>query len=173
LLAGLPRDFSATTLIVQHLDPGHRSYLPEILERRSGRRVREAHDGDPVADGLTYVAPPNRHLQVAAHGRVLVLSDSPAVHYVRPSADLLFQSVAAVFGERVTAVVLTGSGSDGATGACHVKRAGGVVIVQDVATAEFASMPRAAVETGCVDQMLPLSEIGDALARRVIGLSSD
>jgi two-component system chemotaxis response regulator CheB len=173
LLTGLAPDLPAAMLIVQHLDPEHRSYMPQILERRTGHRVREAREGDPLLPGRIYVAPPDRHLLVSAGGRVVLLSSSPRVHYVRPSADLLFQSVAEVCRKRAIAVVLTGSGSDGADGTCDVKRAGGTVIVQDPRTSEFSGMPTAAVNAGCVDDVLPLGQIAEALSSRLIGLGSD
>jgi two-component system chemotaxis response regulator CheB len=143
--------------------------MSEILARRSGWTVREATDGAPIEAAVAYVAPPNRHLLVAADGQSIALSDSPVVQHVRPSADLLFRSVAVACGERAIAVVLTGSGKDGAAAVCEVKQAGGMVIAQDQVSAEFHSMPRSAIETGCVDQVLPLGEIGAALSRLLIG----
>jgi two-component system chemotaxis response regulator CheB len=94
---------------------------------------------------------------------VLSLSDAALVRYVRPSADLLFSSLAASFGPQVIAVVLSGTGRDGADGVRDVKQEGGIVLVQDEASAEFTGMPAAAAETGVVDQVLPLAEIAAAL----------
>jgi two-component system chemotaxis response regulator CheB len=90
------------------------------------------------------------------------------VHFLRPSADLLFESVAASFKDRVIAVVLTGTGSDGATGVKAIKKMGGTVIVQDEKTAEFFGMPGAAIQTGQTDFILPLDEIASALVSLVI-----
>ena len=112
-----------------------------------------------VEPGFAYVAPPNHHLLVDAGG-ILALSSTELVHFVRPSADLLFESVAGAYGPRAIACVLTGSGSDGAMGVSAVKSRGGTVIVQDPESAEFKGMPEAAVATGAVDFVLPLDEIG-------------
>src|SRR6185503_19172381 len=106
ILSKLPRDFPAALLIVQHLDPRHPSYMAQILGRLTGLTVKQASDGELICRSVVYIAPPNRHLLVAEHRRV-ELSDAALVHFVRPSADLLFESVAATFGERAIGVVLT------------------------------------------------------------------
>ncbi len=110
----------------------------------------------------TYIAPPNRHLLVNPDG-TLSLSQSELVHFVRPSADLLFESVAASFKDRAIAVVLTGTGSDGSMGVRAIKKMGGTVIVQDEKSSEFFGMPGAAMQTGAVDFVLPLADIPNAL----------
>jgi two-component system, chemotaxis family, protein-glutamate methylesterase/glutaminase len=98
----------------------------------------------------------------------LSLSQSELVHFVRPSADLLFESVAASYRERAIAVVLTGTGSDGVMGVQAIKKMGGTVIAQDEATAEFFGMPSAAIQSGSVDFVLPLNEISAALIALVV-----
>lgn len=92
-------------------------------------------------------------------GGVLALTDTEMVHFVRPSADLLLESVASTYGDRAIAVVLTGTGSDGAMGADAVHGRGGTVVVQDPADAEFTGMPQAAIASGGADFVLPLKEI--------------
>ncbi|MGQ4385064.1 chemotaxis protein CheB [Streptomyces sp. SAS_270] len=158
VLGALDADFPVPVLVVQHLDPRHRTVIAEILARRTPLDVKLAEAGERAAPGTIYIAPPNRHLLVSADG-VLALSDSELVHFVRPSADLLFESLAGAFGARAIACVLTGSGSDGAMGVDAVKSRGGTVIVQDPASAEFRGMPEAAVGTRAVDFVLPLEEI--------------
>src|SRR5438067_63283 len=111
VLSSLPANFPAAIVLVQHMDPRHRSYLAEILGRRTGLRVQAADEGDRLTGGTVYVAPPDEHLLVEVGG-TLRLVHSDRVHFVRPSADRLFASVAEVFGDRAIAVVLTGSGSD-------------------------------------------------------------
>lgn len=162
VLSALPADFPLPILIVQHLDPRHRSLMAEILARRTPLTVRLATDGDVIKPGAVLFAPPDRHLLVNRDGTV-TLSQAELVHFVRPSADLLFESAAGSYGRGVVAVVLTGTGSDGADGVRAVKDSGGTVIVQDEATAEFSGMPDAAVRTGRVDFVLPLDDIGPAL----------
>jgi two-component system chemotaxis response regulator CheB len=160
VLAALPADFAARVVVVQHLDPRHRSLMAEILSKRTALRVREARDGDAVRPGIAHIAPPNRHMLVNPDG-TLTLTQTELVHFVRPSADLLFESVAAAYRERAIAVVLSGSGSDGAMGVKAIKKTGGTVIVQD--PSEFPGMPQAAREAVAADFVLPLEEIAPAL----------
>jgi two-component system, chemotaxis family, protein-glutamate methylesterase/glutaminase len=162
VLSILPSDFPAPILVVQHLDPHHRSPLAKILDHRIPLAVTEAREGDRLSAGRVYIAPPNRHLLVRASG-VLALSDSERVQYVRPAADLLFHSLAESWGMGAVAVVLSGKGQDGADGVREIHRHGGTVIVQDEATADFFGMPGAAIGTGDVDRVLPLEAIAPAL----------
>jgi two-component system chemotaxis response regulator CheB len=141
--------------------------MADILSRRTPLRVKQAEEGEPVAPAMVYIAPPNRHLLVNPDG-TLSLTQSQLVHFLRPSADLLFESVAASYGERAIAVVLTGTGSDGAMGVQAIKKMGGTVIAQDEATAEFFGMPGAAIQSGSVDFVLPLDEIPTALVTLVM-----
>ncbi|MEH1816103.1 MAG: chemotaxis protein CheB [Nostoc sp.] len=170
VLSTLPAEFPAAIAIVQHLAPEHPSFMAEILSRRTNITVKQAEEGDSVTPGTAYVAPPDRHLLVNGDG-TLSLSQSELVHFLRPSADLLFESVAATYKDRAIALVLTGTGSDGAMGVEAIKKMGGTVIVQDVKTADFAGMPSAAINTGNVDFILPLDEISTALVTLVMGES--
>ncbi len=167
LLAALSSDFPAAVTVVQHLDPRHRSLMAELLSRQSRLPVKQAEEGDRLRPGSVYVAPPDRHLLVNADA-TLSLSKTELVHFLRPSADLLFESVAASFKDRAIAVVLTGTGSDGASGLQAIKKMGGTVISQDEGTSEFFGMPSAAIQTGQVDFVLPLSEIAPALTTLVV-----
>lgn len=167
LLAALPGDFPAAIVVVQHLDPRHRSLMADILSRRTNLKVKEAQEGEHLDAGTAYIAPPNRHLLVNAD-RTLSLTQTELVHFVRPSADLLFESVAASFKERAIAIVLSGTGSDGSMGVKAIKKMGGTVLAQDEKSSEFFGMPGAAMQTGCVDFMLPLEEIPSALITLVV-----
>lgn len=162
MLGSLPADFPAPIVVVQHLDPHHRSAMAELLTRRTPLDVVEAQDGDTLARGMVHLAPPDHHLLVGADER-LSLSSSPQVHFLRPSADLLFDSVAEAYGEGAIAVVLTGTGVDGSDGVRRIKALGGTVISQDEPTSDFPGMPGSAVRTGCVDHVLPLGEIAGRL----------
>lgn len=166
VLSALPADFRAPIVLVQHLDPKHRSLMAEILDRRCPLEVRQAADGDRLAPGGVWVAPPDHHLLVNGDG-TLSLTRTELVHFVRPSADLMFESMAAGFRDRAIAVVLTGTGVDGQMGVRAVKATGGTVIAQDQATSEYFGMPGAAIKTGCVDLVLPLAEIAPNLIARV------
>lgn len=163
LLADLAADFPLPVVIVQHLDPRHETMIADVLGRRSRLRVKLAEHGERLCVGTAYVAPPDHHLLVDAEG-LLTLSHSELVHFVRPSADLLFESVAGAYGDRTIACLLTGTGRDGATGVTAVHARGGTVIVEDPETAEFSGMPRAAIATGAVDYVLPLAEIAGVMS---------
>lgn len=129
VLSALPSDFPAV-VVVQHLDPRHRSLMADTLSRRTAVRVKQADEGDVLIPAMVYIAPPNRYLLVNPD-RTLSLSQSELVHFARSSADLLFESVAASHEDRAIAVVLTGTGSDGAMEVQAIKKTGGTVIVQD------------------------------------------
>ena len=124
VLSALPAEFPAAVVVVQHLDPRHRSLMAEIFSRRTPLKVKMAEEGDCIGPSTGYIAPPNRHLPVNPDG-TLSLTQSELVHFVRPSADLLFESVASSFKDRAIAVVLTGSGSDGSMGVKAIRKMGG------------------------------------------------
>ncbi len=168
VLSGIPSDLPVVILVVQHRDPRHRSLMAEILSRRVALSVQQAAGGETIEPGTVYIAPPDKHL-LANADRTLSLTQSELVHFVRPSADLLFESVAAAFRERAIGVVLTGSGSDGAIGVKAIKKMGGTVIAQDERTSQFFAMPSAAIGTGQVDFVLPLEEMAPALSSLVVG----
>ncbi len=167
VLSALPADFPAAITVVQHSSRNFPSMLPDILSRRIALPVKQAEEGDILQPKWVYIAPNNQHLLVNSDG-TLSLSYSELVHFVRPSADLLFESVAASFRQQAIAVVLTGTGCDGAIGVKAIKQMGGIAIAQDRATSEFFAMPEAAINTGAVDYVVPLSEIADTLLRLVI-----
>jgi two-component system, chemotaxis family, protein-glutamate methylesterase/glutaminase len=166
VLGALPADFPVPVLIVQHLDPRHGSLMAEILRRRTPLQVEEARTGTRIEPATVYIAPPDQHLLVNPGGR-LSLSHSELVHFVRPSADLLFESGAGAFPGRVIGVVLTGTGSDSNMGVRAIRKAGGTVIAQDPESADFGGMPQAAIAAGGVDLVLPLEEIGRALVELI------
>jgi two-component system chemotaxis response regulator CheB len=142
--------------------------MADILDRRTAMQVKQAVDGDHLETGNVYVAPPDRHLLLNPDA-TLSLTKTELVHFVRPSADLLFESAAASFKERSIAVVLTGTGIDGAMGVRAIKKMGGTVIAQDAQSSEYFGMPGAAIDTGDVDFVLSLKEISAALVSLVMG----
>jgi two-component system chemotaxis response regulator CheB len=160
VLSALPGDFPAALAVVQHVDPRHRSLMAEILARRTRLKVSEAKNGERLQPGHVYIAPPNHHLLIDPD-RTVSLTQTKLVHFLRPSADLLFESVAATYGERSIAVVLSGTGEDGSLGVAAVKKVGGTVIVQDPKNAEFPGMPEAAAKNA--DFVLTLDDIAPAL----------
>lgn len=166
LVEGLPQTFPCIILIVQHLSADYVSHLPEILARETQLPVKSAEQGEVVQTGTIYVAPPDQHLLINAD-KTLDLTHTQLVHFLRPAADILFKSVAVTYGKRAIAVVLTGTGKDGATGVKAIHEMGGKVIVQDPQTAEFSAMPENAIATGGVDFILPLSKIAEKLIHLV------
>lgn len=169
VLAQLPADFPAAVVVVLHLTAHHPSYLASILGRCTALAVKEAEEGDVLRPGTVYVAAPDAHLLVTGDG-TLRLERSPLVHHVRPSADSLLLSLAESYDGRCVAVVLSGTGSDGAAGAAAVKRAGGTVLVQDEASSDHFGMPSGAILAGEVDGVLAPEGIAaaviDAVASR-------
>lgn len=165
LLAAVPADeVLPAVAIVLHRNARSGDALPRALSVRSGRSVVEALDKAPIEPGRIYVAPADYHLLVEPS--YFALSVDEPVSYSRPSIDLLFESAAASYRERVVAVLLSGTGRDGTAGMVEVKRRGGFTVAQDPADAERGEMPAAAIAEGAVDEIVPLSAIGQFLAER-------
>lgn len=162
VLSALPADFPAPVLLLQHLPPQSPSLLPQLLARVTGLTVVQARARDELLPGWVYVAPPGRHLLVRPD-RLLELSDSEPVWFTRPAADRLFESLAASFGSRAVGVILTGRGCDGAQGIRAIRQAGGTTVAQSPESCTAPDMPSAAIETGCVDMVLPLARISPLL----------
>ncbi len=153
LLGLLAGDTGLAIVFVQHLDPNHHSMLAEILARATAMPVSEAANGMAVEADHVYVIPANADLTIA--GGVLNLTPRTQTPGSHMPIDRFFRSLAAECGSRAIGVILSGTGSDGSAGVDAIKAAGGVTFAQDVATAKFATMPQAAVATGCVDFVLP------------------
>ena len=162
ILPALPADFPLPLVLVLHRGIDPESQLAELLQRHSALPVREANDKEPLVGGHVYVGPSDYHLLVERGW--LALSTDARVSHARPSIDVLFESAADSYGEGVIAVLLTGASRDGAQGALRIKQRGGLVAAQDPATAEAPVMPRAAIEAGAVDRVLPVAEIAAWLA---------
>ncbi len=167
VLSALPANFPAAIVIVQHLSPRHPSLMAQILNRRTPLLVKEAKEGSQLTPGQVFIAPPDHHLIVNPDGS-LSLSQTEKVHFVRPAAEILFESVAQSYKERAIAVVLTGGDGDGSRGVQAIKKMGGKVIAQDKATSKVWGMPAAAIATGCVDWILPLDKIGAVITNLVM-----
>ncbi|HEY8411823.1 MAG TPA: chemotaxis protein CheB, partial [Pyrinomonadaceae bacterium] len=161
LVSTLHKNFPAPLVLAQHLDPQRPSQLASILERRSTLPVvLVAEDSPtPLEPGKIYVVPANRHVKIR-DGHVHLEGDHD--ERPKPSVDLLLSSAAASYGEHLIAVILTGSGSDGAAGAVEVKNAGGVVIIQNPETAPYPSMPLSLPPTA-VDHVAEMEQIGPLL----------
>jgi two-component system chemotaxis response regulator CheB len=162
ILGGLPEDFPAAVAIAQHRSAESGSgALGALLGRHSALEVSEAMDKDEIEAGHVYVAPADYHLIVEPG--MFALSVDEAVQFSRPSIDVMFDTAADSYAERLVGVVLTGANEDGAYGISRVKRRGGVTIVQDPETAAKRAMPDAAIATGAVDHVVPLDDIAELL----------
>src|SRR3989440_1059139 len=167
LVSTLSADFPAPIVLAQHLDPNRPSSLDTILQRRTALTVEVIHDRTMLQTGKIYVVPANRHVSVV-DGCVEIQSTHPK--RPTPSVDLLLSSAAEVYAERLIAVILTGSGSDGAAGAIEVKNLGGTVIVQDPQTARYPSMPLALPPT-VIDFKVEIEQIGPLLYDLLNGIN--
>ena len=136
--------------------------MTQHLNSLSAVLVKEAEDKEPIQPGILYIAPPGYHLLIEEN-RSFSLSVDPKVNYTRPSIDVLFDSAADVYEDRVIGVILTGANSDGSRGLGRIKERGGLAIAQDPASAEAAYMPGAAINTNHIDHFLKLQEIGPFL----------
>jgi two-component system, chemotaxis family, protein-glutamate methylesterase/glutaminase len=155
----LPGDLAAVVLVTIHV--GEQTRLPQILSRSGTLEATHVRDGEVLVDGRIYVAPPGQHL--FARAGLALLSPTPRVNRHRPAVDVMFASAAEWAAERTVAVVLSGALDDGAVGAALVAQAGGQVLVQDPAEAEFASMPRSALAAAPGARAVPLPELAGAI----------
>lgn len=161
ILRSLPPHFSVPIAVVQHRHKRSAEGLPAFLRHATSLCVVDVEDKQWIKPGCVYLAPADYHLLVE-YGE-FDLSVDAAVAFSRPSIDVMFESAADAYREHLIGVVLTGANADGARGAQRIKQRGGLVIVQDPATAEASSMPRAAIEQATVDRILPLERIGPYL----------
>jgi two-component system chemotaxis response regulator CheB len=167
VLEGLPAGLSAAVIVLVHQQPDRVSPLTSLLARRSGLPVQAAEDNRRLCAGTAVVAPPGKHVLIAA-GPTVALIGSGVAPPSRPSADLLLATLATTCGPCATAVVLSGRGHDGATGASAIRRFGGAVVASSEASSEYFSMPQAAIERDpAIDQIVELSDVAALLVSRV------
>ena len=161
----LPEDFPGCLLVVQHMPEGFTEMFARRLDESSAIEVKEAQSGDLLLAGRALICPGNRHLRVrrVERGYIAILDDRPKINGHRPSADVLFQSVAREFSGKAVAVLMTGMGDDGAAGLGAVRSAGGITIAQSPDTCVVESMPRAAIDRGFAMRVVPLHLIAGAL----------
>jgi two-component system chemotaxis response regulator CheB len=167
VLSGLPADFPAPVLVVQHRAAQGPDLLAGLLDRSGALPVREADDKDPLEPGTVLIAPAGYHVMVEPGH--LELSTEAAVHHSRPSIDVAMQTAAHAYGTGTVGVVLTGANTDGADGLAEIRRVGGMAIVQDPATAERPTMPAAALAAADPHAVAPLGEIAGLLVRITAG----
>lgn len=164
VLAALPSHYPWPVLVLLHTSASYReSRLDQLLALHCALPVREAESRMPLQAGVVHLAPAGYHLLVEQDLR-LSLSVDEKVSYVRPSADVLFESLAEAVGARAVGVILTGANEDGAAGLAAIRARGGLALVQDPAQAQAPQMPRAALQLAGADEVLDLAGIGARLA---------
>ena len=169
LVAKLPADLPAVLLVVLHQPAGGHSALPRILARAGPLPTSNAVHAQPLKVAHITIAPSDQHLLV--HEDMTVLSDGPKEHHHRPAVDPLFRSAARWHRDRVIGVILSGALNDGAAGAAAIALGGGIILVQDPDDAAQSSMPRATLTAVPHAQTAPVTELGDLIARLVMGAS--
>ncbi|MFZ3217924.1 MAG: chemotaxis response regulator protein-glutamate methylesterase [Candidatus Acidiferrales bacterium] len=165
LFSQLPQDFPGCILVVQHMPEGFTEMFARRLDECSAIEVKEAQSGDLLLAGRALICPGNRHIKVRRmeHGNVAILVDQPRVNGHRPSANVLFHSVAQEFGNNSVGVLMTGMGDDGAEGLGAIQAAGGMTIAQSPDSCIVDSMPRSAIERGFAGRVVSLSHLSSIL----------
>ncbi len=166
ILSHLPKDFPVPVVIAQHMPRLFTQSFAERLDRISQLTVKEAEDREPVQSGVALIAPGDTHLALRRRGKQVVVELVKDGKYIyRPSVDLLMGSTASTYEASATGLILTGMGSDGVIGMKELKSKGGYVIAQDEETCVVYGMPRAVVNAGCADAVLPIDRIPGEIIR--------
>lgn len=168
MLSKIDGDIDVPVFVVQHMPKGFTKAFADRLDKICNLKVVEAEDGMCIEKNTIYIAQGGYHMTVG-DGKRIKLNEEPAIWGVRPAVDKLFESAVKVYGGKLVSAILTGMGRDGATGCELVKNAGGVTISEDQSTCTIYGMPKAAFETGKIDLVLPLQEIGDNINRIIKG----
>jgi two-component system chemotaxis response regulator CheB len=168
LLSALPQSFGAAVAVVIHVPPANDNLLVRVLEPRCALPLREASDKEKVERGTVYLAPPGYHLMIEPE-RTFALSVDEPVHFSRPSVDVLFESAAHAYRDRLLGIVLTGANADGAEGLRVVRELGGAAWVQQPQSAYASAMPAAAMERAGADRIFTVDEMAGALAALATG----
>ena len=167
VLTRLPGNLPCPTVIVQHMPPGFTKSLAERLNTLSELTVKEAADNDKLVAGTVYIAPGDFHLTLRREtsGTYVKLNKDPAIGGLRPAVDPMMVSVAETYGTKAVGVILTGMGHDGAKGMKAIKRLQGRTIAEDQSTSVVFGMPKAAIEAGVVDSILPLQQVAEGIVQ--------
>jgi two-component system chemotaxis response regulator CheB len=163
IIPPLPKNFGKAIIVVQHIKEYSDDFTARHLDAISAIQVKEADEKEVILPSTVYIAPAGYHLLVE-DDRTFSLSAEPPVNFARPSIDVLLESASEVYADRLLGIILTGANSDGAHGLRAVKMAGGLTLVQDPKTAEFDTMPLAAINATKIDHVLELPEIASFLS---------
>lgn len=166
VLSGLPADFPAPILCLQHLSPSETNVLAQVLQLRTELKVRWAHQGEELKAGVVYVSPPDHYFVVHANGTIS-LAPQATKHGWHHGVNHFFESVAESYADRALVIVMTGTGKGGAEGVRAVSGQDGIVLAQDKVSSVAYGMPEAAIATGCVDRVLPREAIASLLVSLV------
>ncbi|MFK7868059.1 MAG: chemotaxis protein CheB [Roseobacter sp.] len=164
LVATLPTDLSVAYVVVQHMSPHHKSLMTELVARQTSLVVEDVKDDTVPTPNVIYVTPPKTDV-VYKDGKLCLVEPSTEVASPKPSVDRFLLSLADEHGEKSMAIILSGTGTDGAYGVQAIREAGGITIAQDTESAKYDGMPMAAMQTGCVDLVLRPFEIGTHLQK--------
>lgn len=169
IITKFPANLPCGVVVVQHMPPGFTKSLADRLNSLSEVSVKEAENNDVIKPGLVFIAPGDYHMVfVQENGKTVIkLNQNPPIGGHRPAVDPMFESIAKIYGKNTIGVILTGMGRDGANGIKYIKEQRGYTIAEDQSTAVVYGMPKAAVELGAVDKVLPLSLIADEIVRSV------
>ncbi|CUH96108.1 Chemotaxis response regulator protein-glutamate methylesterase [Propionispora sp. 2/2-37] len=167
IITKLPGNLPCGVVVVQHMPPGFTKSLAERLNSLSSLTVKEAEQNDPIRPGVALVAPGDYHMTVESEGnrKIVKLSQKPPIGGHRPAVDPMMESVAKVYGGRAVGVILTGMGHDGAQGMKAIKKQGGYTVAEDQSTSVVFGMPKAAIELGIIDKVLPLPAIAPEIVK--------
>lgn len=169
LMTDIPGDIDASIVIVQHMPPKFTNSLAERLDSISKLNIKEASDGDVLKRGWAYIAPGDYHMKIINKNNKLTvqLNLDPKVMGLRPTVDALMESIAGISNYSTIGVILTGMGSDGAKGILEMKKNGSYTIAQDKASSVVYGMPKAAIETGAIDDVVNLDEISNRIIEKL------
>jgi two-component system, chemotaxis family, protein-glutamate methylesterase/glutaminase len=162
ILQQLPANYPVPVIVVQHRAKDERNLLEEVLQQKCEVRIKQADEKEVIERGTVYFAPPDYHLLIE-NDRTFSLSFDTPVNFSRPSIDVLFETAADVYNDRLLGVILTGANSDGARGIRKISMQGGITIAQLPETADYPEMPKAAINTGFVRYCMTPDEIGKYL----------
>lgn len=158
LLSGIPENYTLPMIIVQHRAKEERDLLENVLQQKCKIKIKQADEKEAIKGGFIYVAPANYHLLIESD-KTFSLSADATVRYSRPSIDVLFETAAEVYKEKLVGIILTGSNDDGANGMKSICSHNGMTIAQNPGEAQFPVMPEASIHTGAVKRVLLLIEI--------------
>jgi two-component system chemotaxis response regulator CheB len=158
IFSQLPADFQLPMIIVQHISPRSNNLWIDFMNDKSKVHIKEADEKEEIKNGWIYIAPANYHLLIEKN-KTFSLTIDERVNYARPSIDVLFETAADAYKDKLIGIVLTGSNNDGSNGIKKIKEAGGMTIIQDPETAEYPEMPTFAMEQVKPDYILPLDKI--------------